>query len=110
MLVVEVIKLNRILDLLMRHIVTSNWFKDRQKYPKSRTSIRIWQPETLERIKCHTFPGTGGRTLDILVRTIQLFNFFFVPKVLIEMPAHTNSFIFVMALRRQILWRTRQFD
>ncbi len=41
MLVVEVIKLNRILYLLMSvrwhlmlHIVMSNWFMDWQKYPK----------------------------------------------------------------------------
>jgi hypothetical protein len=49
---------------------------DWQKYPKSRTSIRIWQPETLDSIKCHTFPGMGGRTLeDILLHdsTLQLF-------------------------------------
>ena len=39
--------------------------------------------------------------MDILVHYSTL-QFFCVPKVLIEMPAHTNSFIFVMALRRQI--------
>ena len=33
-----------------------------------------------------------GSTLDILLHDFQLFNFFFA-KVLIEMPAHTNSFI-----------------
>ncbi len=60
----------------MRHIATSNWFMDRQKYPKSRTSIRIWQPETLDSILCHTFPGMGDRTLkDILLHdsTLQFF-------------------------------------
>ncbi len=62
---------------------------DLQKYPMS---IRIRQPGTLESIICHTFPGMEGRTLDMIVHnsTLQLF---LVPKVLIEMPAHTNSFI-----------------
>ncbi len=100
MLVVEVIKLNRILNLLMIldatywdvQLIISYWFMDRQKYLKSRLSIRIQQPETLESIKCHTFPGMEGRTLDILLHnsTLQLF---LVPKVLFEMPAHPNSFI-----------------
>ncbi len=65
----------------MRQIATSNWFMDWQKYPKSRTSIRIWQPETLDSIKCHTFPGMGDRSLKDTSCTIQ---FFFVPKVLIH--------------------------
>jgi hypothetical protein len=72
----------------MRHIVTSNWFMDWQKYPKSRTSIRIRQAETLDSIKCHTFPGMGGRTLvpgmggrtlDILLHALN--------------SSHLNSFI-----------------
>ena len=50
--------------------------------------------------------------MDILVHDSTL-HFFFVPKVLIEMPAHTNSFIFAMVSNR-ILWlvraRARQFD
>ena len=75
---------------LMQHIATSNWFMDWQKYPKIRTSIRIRQPETLDSIKCHTFPGLGRRTLTFSC-TIQLFKKF-VPRVLIEIPAHTNSF------------------
>jgi hypothetical protein len=79
MLVVEVIKLNRILYLLMTHIVTPNWFMDWQKYPKSKMSIRIWQPETLDRIKCHTFPGLGSRTLDILL-LLHDFQFCFCAK------------------------------
>ncbi len=66
---------------LMRNIATSNWFMDWQKYPKSRTSIKIWQPETLDSIKCHTFPGMGGRTLDILLHPLNS-SIFFVPKVL----------------------------
>jgi hypothetical protein len=70
---------------------------DWQKYPKSRTSIRIRQPETLDSIKCHTFPGIGGQTWDILLRNSTL-QFFGVPKVLIE-PTHTNSFI-LCALNR----------
>jgi hypothetical protein len=43
---------------------------DWQKYPKRRTSIRIRQPETLDSIKCHTFPGMGGRAFDILLHTL----------------------------------------
>ena len=43
-------------------------------------------------MKCHTFPGLGGKTLDILLHDPTL-QFIFVPKVLIEMPAHTNSFV-----------------
>ena len=65
---------------------------DWQKYPKRRKSIRILQPETLDSIKRHTFPVMGGRTLDFPLHDPAL-QFFFVPNVLIEMPAHTNSFI-----------------
>ena len=75
MLVVEVIRLNRILDLLVTLDATycsSNRFMDWHKYPKSRTSIRIQQPETLDSIKCHTFPGMGGKTLDILLHNSAL--------------------------------------
>jgi hypothetical protein len=35
---------------------------DWQKYPKSRMSFRIQQPETLDCIKHSTFSGLGGRT------------------------------------------------
>ena len=80
----------------MLHIAVSNRFMDCHKYPKSRTSIRIQQPEILDSIKCHTFPGMGGKTLDILLHDSTL-QFFFVPKVLIEMPAHTYSFIVIPA-------------
>ena len=73
----------------MLHIATSNEFMDWQKYPKRKKSIRIRQPETLHCIKCPTFPGMRGSTLDILLHDFQ----FFFAKVLIEMPAHTNSFI-----------------
>jgi hypothetical protein len=60
---------------------------DWQKYPKSRTSIKTRQPETLDSIKCHTFPGMGGRTLeDILLHDFKKI----VPKDLIG-PAHLNS-------------------
>ena len=76
----------------MLHIATSNGFMDWQKYPKRRKSIRILQPETLDSIKRHTFPVMGGRTLDFPLHDPAL-QFFFVPNVLIEMPAHTNSFI-----------------
>jgi hypothetical protein len=76
----------------MLHIATSNGFMDWQKYPKRRKSIRILQPETLDSIKWHTFPVMGGRTLDFPLHDPAL-QFFFVPNVLIEMPAHTNSFI-----------------
>ncbi len=62
-----------------------------QKYPKSRTSIRIRQPETLDSIKWHTFPCMGGRTLDILLHALNSSKKI-VPKDLIE-PAHWNSFI-----------------
>ncbi len=74
----------------MRHIATSKWFINWQKYPISRMSIRIQQPETLDSIKCHTFPGMGSKTLDILLHYSTL-QFFFVPKVLIEQ-ALLNSF------------------
>jgi hypothetical protein len=33
---------------------------DWQKYPKSRKSIRIKQPKTLESKTCPTFPEMGG--------------------------------------------------
>jgi hypothetical protein len=61
---------------------------DWQKYPRSRTSIRIRQPETVDSIKCHTFSGMGGRTLDILLHDSTLQKEI-VLKVLIETPAHT---------------------
>ncbi len=77
---------------LMLHIATSNWFMDWQKYPKNRKSIRIRQPETLDSIKWHIVPGMGGRTLDFRLHYSTL-QFFFVPKVLIEITAHKNSFI-----------------
>jgi hypothetical protein len=72
---------------------------DWQKYPKNRKSIRIQQPETLDSKKCPTFPGMGGKTTCIQ----PSYNFnFFVPKVLIEKPAHTNSFICVGRQWRRI--------
>ena len=80
----------------MQHIETSNGSMDWHKYPKSRTSIRTGQPETLDSTKCHTFPGFRGKTLDILWHDSTL-QFFFVPNVLIEMPAYTNSFIVIPA-------------
>ncbi len=65
-------------------------------------SIRTRQPKTLDSIECqtfpgmggraHTFPGMGGRTFDILLHNSAL-QLLLVPKVLIEMAAHTNSFI-----------------
>jgi hypothetical protein len=72
MLVVDVIKLNRILNLLM----TLDATYCNVIYPKSRTSIRMQQPETLalDSIKCHTFPGLGGKALDILVHDSTLQN------------------------------------
>ena len=76
----------------MLHIATSNGFMDWQKYPKRRKSIRILQPETLDSIKRHTFPVMGGRTLDFPLHDPAL-QFLFVPNNLIEMQAHTNSFI-----------------
>ncbi len=119
MLVVEVIKLNRILNLLMTLDVTycilrrptDLWIGiNNVKYPKSRTSIRMRQPETLDSIKCHTFPGLGGKALDILVHDSTLQN-----KIVskgkgfeIEMPAHTNSFIVIPA--RLVRARAGQFD
>jgi hypothetical protein len=80
---------------------------DWQKYPKSKISIRIGQPETLDSITCHTFPGLGSRAFDILLHYFQ----FFFAKVLIETLAHTNNFIvnpawFVCALARQSDSRT----
>jgi hypothetical protein len=69
---------------------------DWQQYPKNRKSMRIQQPETLDSKKCPTSPGIGGKTTCIFFRTTQLLlQFFCVPKVLIEKPAHTNSFICV---------------
>ncbi len=49
----------------MQHIATSNGSMDWHKYPKSRTSIRIGQPETLDSIKCHTFPGFRDKSLGV---------------------------------------------
>ncbi len=63
---------------------------DWQKYPKSSTSIRIRQPETLDSIKCHTFPGMGGRILEDILMHDSTLQKTIVPKVLIE-PAHLNS-------------------
>ena len=70
------------------------------------------QPETLalDSIKCHTFPGLGGKALDILVHDSTLQNKI-VPRVKgfkIEMPAHTNSFIVIPA--RLVRARAGQFD
>ena len=90
----------------MRHIVTSKWFMDQQKYPKSRMSIRIWQSETLDNIRCHTFPGMGGRTLRHS-RAQFKFSFFFGPKILIEIPAHTIGFRVLLCIAmasNRILW------
>jgi hypothetical protein len=67
---------------------------DWHKYPKSRKSIRIQQPETLYIITCHTFPGLGGKTLDIARLDSSIF---FAQNVLIVMQAHTNSFIVIPA-------------
>jgi hypothetical protein len=89
----------------MRHIATSNWFMDWQKYPKSRMSIKIWQPETLDSIKCHTFPGMGDRTLKDTSRTIQ---FFFVPKVLIHPGGPLKWFYCALQWRR--IWFYGQSD
>jgi hypothetical protein len=60
MLVVEVIKLNRIINLFMTLDATYCYVQQIHglaQIPKSRASIRIQQPETLDSIKCHTFPG-----------------------------------------------------
>ena len=65
------------------------------------------QSETLDSIKCHTFPGLGGKALDILLHDSTLQNKI-VPSVLIEMQAHTNSFIVIPA--RLVHARARQFD
>ncbi len=61
MLVVEVIKLNRILDLLMRHIVTSNCFKDRQKYHQYSQHKRSGFPVG----SCDTAAGDGRRGSNV---------------------------------------------
>ena len=62
--------------------------------------------EALDSIKWHTLPGMGSKTLDIPLHysTLQ----FFVPKVLIEMPAHTYSFIVILA--RLVCARAHQSD
>ena len=51
---------------------------DREEYPKSKQSIRIKQPKTLESKTFHTFPGMGGGTfvkhffqLDLPLRVPQ---------------------------------------
>jgi hypothetical protein len=80
----------------MLHIAMSNGSMDWHKFPKSRTSIRILQPKTLDSIKCHTFPGLGGKSLDILLHYSPL-QLFFAPNVLTEMSAHTNSYIVIQA-------------
>jgi hypothetical protein len=50
------------------------------------------QPEILDSIKCHTFPGLGGKALDILVHDSTLQNKIVPSKGFkIEMPAHTNQ-------------------
>jgi hypothetical protein len=49
----------------------------------------------------------GGKTLEILLHDSTL-QFFFVPKVLIEMPAHTYSFIVIPA--RLVRARAHQSD
>jgi hypothetical protein len=111
MLVAEVYKLNRIIYLFMTldatycDVPTDLWIGT--NILKSRTSIRLGQPETLDSIKYHTFPGFKGKTLDILWHDSTL-QFFFVPNVLIEIPAHINSFIVIPA---QLLHaRARQSD
>ncbi len=86
----------------MLHNAMSKGSMDWHKYPKSRVSIRIRQPETLDSIKCHTFPELGGKTLDILWPYLPVQLFFapnvWIENVWIEMPAHTNSFIVIPAL------------
>ncbi len=76
MLVVEVIKLNRFFYLFMAldaTIMMPNGSMDWDKYPKSRKSIRIQQPEILDIITCHTFPGLGGKPLDIALFNSSIF-------------------------------------
>jgi hypothetical protein len=68
-------------------------------------SIRIRQPETLDSIKCHTFPGMGGRTLDILLHTLNS-SIFCVPKVLIQL-AHLNSLLCFALASNRVLWLVR---
>jgi hypothetical protein len=60
------------------------------------------------------FPGLGGKTFDILLH-YSILHSFFVPKVLIELPAHTNSFIvipawLVCALASQYFQTPRQVE
>ena len=57
---------------LMLHILTSNWFVHWQKYPKSKKLIRILQPETLNCIKCPTFPEMGSSLLGLVYPGIDM--------------------------------------
>ncbi len=52
------------------------------------------QPETLDSITCHTFPGLGGRAFNVLLYNFQ----FFCAKGLVEIPALANNFIVIPAL------------
>jgi hypothetical protein len=52
---------------------------DRQKYPKSRKSIRIKQPQTLESKECPTFPEMGVGLCEAFCRRTTSSS---VPKVL----------------------------
>ena len=58
----KVIVLTRILDQLMLQIATSNGSMDWEKYPKSRKSIRMKHPKTLESKTIYTFPEMRGGT------------------------------------------------
>ena len=64
---------------------------DLQNYPRSRKSKRIQQPEALDSKTCSTFPEIAGssfvRMSDVLALPLQLLNYFFVSKCLIERPA-----------------------
>jgi hypothetical protein len=64
---------------------------DLQNYPRSRKSNRIQQPEALDSKTCSTFPEIAGssfvRMSDVLALPLQLLNYFFVSKCLIERPA-----------------------
>ncbi len=61
---------------------------DWEEYRKSRKSIRIKQPKTLEGKTFYTFPGMGGGTFVKIFFQLGL-----SLRVLNEEPAHTNGFI-----------------
>ncbi len=103
LLVVEEIKWIEFSICWWWHIVTSNGFMDWQKFPNSKRPIRIRQPETLDSIKCPTFPGMAGSTSDISFARFNCSIFFCANGFNWDRPTEIVLLCFKIA-SNQILW------